>query len=186
VDIPYLGNWTFSLSEVFNGGLYLRNIGGDTLDVSPGPTDPVACEVDFEQTVEAGQSFRCVVSTFDVHKNPTTWDEDKFSVVINDTVTDLQKDGAGQFSFERVFERADSHIFPIFYAGNASKVVGGGNSVLQVIPAELDLERTKCLPQEDQQLAVGTDLVLSAIGYDQYGNEVKDATFIAKIDGDVE
>jgi hypothetical protein len=89
INVPHVGRWQLKLEENFASGSR-RFIGdfvgatGHMVDVAPGPTDPLVCEVDSPANMDYGGTFSVNVTTFDAERNPTSHLDDAFTVFFKD------------------------------------------------------------------------------------------------------
>jgi hypothetical protein len=194
LEIPFAGSWAVELLEVIGGTEH--NIGGAAgsfnIEVEPGVTAASTCVVEYNSTITAGDRVEMSLSTYDVHRNPTSGDGDAFWAEINGgNRTELQKTD-GQFSLSFPFTSARTHTVKIELESTSSVSVDAGGGLLpadivgsyglKVQPAAPDL--SQCEHSLESVKEYGEILSLQVFPHDMYGNPVTDKEgFAVTVDG---
>ncbi|GMI24787.1 hypothetical protein TeGR_g6246, partial [Tetraparma gracilis] len=126
VAVPNVGQWTFSLVDVFNDE-YEEHIGGSpyTYTVTEGPTNPAACILDFTQSIKAGEEFRVTITTYDFQGNPTEHADDTFLCTLDkDDAVEVARADDGTVEFSKSLPATGAHKLTVVHVPTNTAVAG--------------------------------------------------------------
>ncbi|GMI53576.1 hypothetical protein TeGR_g4794 [Tetraparma gracilis] len=179
VDVRNAGEWEFSLVDVFSDE-YEEHIGGSpyTYFVSEGPTDPDSCLLDFNPSVKAGEEFRVVIETYDVHGNPTEHMDDAFECTLDDgDAVEVNRADNGTVMCPVLVTAAGPNRLTIVHVPTNTKVASSPIS-FDVSPAAADAASSTHNLGETKSIVSnpGATVTVQVFPRDAYGNKVVTAT----------
>jgi hypothetical protein len=159
---------------------YEEHIGGSpyTYVVSEGPTDPASSLLSFDPSIKAGEAFRVVIETYDVHNNPTAHRDDAFECTLdNEAAVEVTRADDGIVVFSQPITVAGSHTLTIVHVPTDTEVAYSPIT-FDVSPAAADAPSSKHNLGNTTRIVSNPDATITVQVFprDAYGNKVVMAT----------